>query len=97
MILLDTSKKIVLFAIVVLALSLILPQSLAAEEIPEKKAVPCCSPADDASSKGIGKRVNNFLAFGCRLNYRLTNWILSDKCDTQQKLCDFSQEKPLCE
>ncbi|MBI5118970.1 hypothetical protein HZA56_21080 [Candidatus Poribacteria bacterium] len=27
--------------------------------------------------------ITGFLAFGCRLNYRLTNWVLSDKCDIE--------------
>ena len=42
----------------------------------------CCSHAKSSPHKGIGARINCFLAFGCKINYGLTNWVLSDKCDT---------------
>ena len=29
----------------------------------------------------IGTFINGFFAAGCRVNYRLTDWILSDKCE----------------
>lgn len=28
-----------------------------------------------------GNAVNRFFSFGCRVNYRLTDWMLSDKCE----------------
>ena len=43
---------------------------------------PCCSHTKSSPHKGIGSLVNGFFAFGCKVNYGLTNWILSDKCDT---------------
>lgn len=89
-------KKSVIFVIMLLALSLVLPRNVVAQEVSEKKTVHCCPPPED-QSKGIAGRINAFFAFGCCLNYHLTNWILGDKCDTQRELCDFSQEKPLCE
>ena len=39
----------------------------------------CCQPSQPHA--GIISRVNRFLAFGCRLNYQIDNWILGDKCD----------------
>ncbi len=51
--------------------------------------MPCCShstqsPSEVSRRRGIGERITGFLAFGCRLNYRLTDWALSDKCDTNR-------------
>jgi hypothetical protein len=45
----------------------------------------CCAAAQTSSMeqshpRGIGRLMNNFFAFGCRVNYRLTDWTLSDKC-----------------
>ncbi len=40
---------------------------------------PCCQPSQPC--RGIVGRINRFLSFGCRLNYQIDNWILSDKCD----------------
>lgn len=31
----------------------------------------------------VGRFINGFFAAGCKLNYRLTDWILSDKCEIQ--------------
>lgn len=49
---------------------------------PGHHSPPCCSPSKKFLPKRIGARINCFLAFGCKINYGLTNWILSDKCDT---------------
>ncbi|UCD58671.1 MAG: hypothetical protein JSV16_06065 [Candidatus Hydrogenedentota bacterium] len=46
-------------------------------------AEPCRSPSKGPClTRGIGGLINGFFAFGCRVNYGLTNWILSDKCDS---------------
>lgn len=44
-----------------------------------ENAAPCCQPSQPR--RGIVGCINRFLAFGCRLNYQIDNWILSDKCD----------------
>ncbi len=44
-----------------------------------QKSAQCCQPSQPR--QGIVSRINRFLAFGCRLNYQVDNWILSDKCD----------------
>ena len=90
------SGKCATFVILALALSLVLSQNGFAKEIPDMKTAECC-PQEANQTTGIAGGINGVLAFGCRLNYCLTNWILSDKCNTQQGLCDFSREKPLCE
>lgn len=58
-----------------------------AEAVTCPNPMPCCphsthSPSETSRRRGIGERINGFLAFGCRLNYRITDWALSDKCDT---------------
>jgi hypothetical protein len=35
-------------------------------------------------SEGNSCPITRFLSFGCRVNYQLTNWILSDKCEVGQ-------------
>lgn len=89
-------KKSVIFMVMLVALSLLLPQEAVAQEVSEKQAVHC-RPRSEGQSTGTTGAINTFLAFGCRLNYRLTTWILGDTCDTQRGLCDFSREQPLCE
>jgi hypothetical protein len=57
---------------------------------------PCCAPQSPETScpyeqscvsvaclpeASRGNALTRFFAFGCRLNYRLTTWILSDKCE----------------
>jgi len=44
-----------------------------------QNTAPCCQPSQ--ARQGIVSRINRFLAFGCRLNYQIDGWILSDKCD----------------
>ncbi len=34
--------------------------------------------------KGVGCAINGFFAFGCKVNYDVYDWILSDKCDTRK-------------
>ncbi|RJP18983.1 MAG: hypothetical protein C4520_13610 [Candidatus Abyssobacteria bacterium SURF_5] len=43
---------------------------------------PAISPNDTCSGK-CGGAINRFFAFGCRLNYRILDWTLSDKCETE--------------
>jgi hypothetical protein len=87
-----------LAVIMIMGLFAFFPQNLIADQSkPPPNASTCCPPSQAPASEGIGKYINGFFAFGCCLNYRLTDWILSDKCDAQQRLCDFSQDKPLCE
>lgn len=63
-----------------------------------RNPMPCCphsahSPSEVSRPRGIGERINGFLAFGCRLNYRLTDWALSDKCDTKHMRSDSPRKK----
>ena len=56
------------------------------ESPPCQNPPPCCSSSKSQTSKDspsstTRRPLSRFLAFGCRLNYRLTDWILSDKCD----------------
>ncbi len=56
------------------------------ESTPCQNPPPCCHSSESPTSKNspssaTRRPVSRFLAFGCRLNYRLTDWILSDKCD----------------
>ena len=90
-------KIFTLLIIAAVGFVVLLPQSSAAQEVPGKKMVQCRPSAENSPSHGIGKRINDLLAFGCCLNHCITDWILSDKCDTRPDLCDFSREKPLCE
>jgi hypothetical protein len=58
----------------------------ATDEQSAPQILPACShnAAHCSSCPESGCRpFTGFLAFGCRLNYRLTNWILSDKCDIE--------------
>ncbi|NQU09063.1 MAG: hypothetical protein HQ583_10895, partial [Candidatus Abyssubacteria bacterium] len=48
---------------------------------PDHHSPPSCSPSKKSLPKGIGSLVNGFFAFGCKINYGLTDWVLSDKCD----------------
>jgi hypothetical protein len=91
------SKNLAFFAVAVLGLMLILPQNAVAQDIPEKNTAQCCPSEKDSPSRGIATSANRLLAFGCRLNYQLTNWILDDKCNTTSDLCDFSRDTSLCE
>jgi hypothetical protein len=52
------------------------------EPVPCQTAAQCCQPAQ--SRHGIVSRINRFLGFGCRLNYRIDDWILSDKRDVRK-------------
>jgi len=56
------------------------------ESTPCQNPPPSCHsskcPTSAGSASGATRRpISRFLAFGCRVNYRLTDWILSDKCD----------------
>ena len=42
---------------------------------------------------GVGRLINGFFAFGCRVNYRLTSWMLSDKCCAGQAHCGSADGK----
>jgi len=44
----------------------------------------CCPPPGSSLPRRTGGPISHILAFGCKLNYGLTNWILSDKCDIGQ-------------
>ena len=41
----------------------------------------CCPPPGSSLPRRTGGPISHILAFGCKLNYSLTNWILADKCD----------------
>ncbi|RJP72126.1 MAG: hypothetical protein C4532_06465 [Candidatus Abyssobacteria bacterium SURF_17] len=48
----------------------------------------CCQAAacsrhepERSQTQKLGCPITSFLSFGCKVNYGLTNWILSDKCD----------------
>ena len=41
----------------------------------------CCPPPGSSLPRRTGGPISHILAFGCKLNYCLTNWALSDKCD----------------
>jgi len=71
-------------------------QSASEEYVTQPKDTLCKIPVPDHSamqspslnSKGsphtmIGSLINGFFAAGCRVNYRLTDWILSDKCEIE--------------
>jgi len=59
-----------------------LAKPAAKTELPQcSQPAACCATEEKLLPKRIGGPINRFLAFGCRLNYGLTNWALSDKCD----------------
>ncbi len=39
------------------------------------------SPEPSASRGGPAGLINGFFAFGCRVNYQILDWVLSDKCE----------------
>ena len=43
------------------------------------------TPAECPQSRSLATAINGFFAFGCRINYQLLNWILSDKCEIGQR------------
>jgi hypothetical protein len=93
----NISKLCVISAVVLLGFLVLPHQAPAAPDGAREQTVECCHPLEKSPPTGIGGRINAFLAFGCCLNYRLTNWILDEKCDTQPNPCDFSRDKSLCE
>jgi hypothetical protein len=52
----------------------------------------CCRPSPVSRSPGIGGIINRFLVSGCKLNYRLTNWMLGDKCMPRHACCGCCQQ-----
>ena len=52
---------------------------------------PCCPAMKESSSNSNGGFIGGFLAFGSRVNYWLTGWILGDKRDIEMRQCDESQ------
>lgn len=60
---------------------------------PAAETKPACCPDSSARRpqkrnsflRRIGNGVTGIFAFGCRINYGLTNWALSDKCDPAQE------------
>ena len=65
--------------------------------LPRDRAEPRCSAPEIRGSMGPGRLVGDFLAFGCRLNYRLTDWILGDKCDCPETQCNRQPAGTLCD
>ena len=61
-------------------------------DAPCKGPAPCCSTMKASSShstvppwKPVGRLINGFFAVGCSVNYWLTDWIVSDKCDMEAR------------
>ena len=73
------------------------PIEVQVKPAPEETAACCPDPSACHPQKKsifgavVVKPINRILAFGCKTNYRVTNWILADRCD----LCREPRECPL--
>ena len=69
------------------------PIELQAKPTAEETAAGCPDPSACQAPKRsifgtvVVKPINRILAFGCKTNYRVTNWILADRCDSCPQPC----------
>lgn len=69
----------------------------AASGCPKGISLYICPAANRSCSNPVNGLVNGFFAFGCKVNYDIMNWVMSDKCEVGPTAPVYSQGETICE